>query len=200
VFGDVGEERQARGFEVLEAFVVAVVQHLLTKILPQSLDQVQVRAIRRQEDPLDLRRIEERRHELRAVIPSVVADHVDRAGLAVLALDLLEQIDRRLGVDARVDPRDGVHLLEVDRPVDIEPLAAGVGGDLFLDAPLDPPTRRGRIVLRVHAVHQVDGVVFALVWLDVFVLIEERALRFGVGFAWDDLGLLGHKTPHLSQH
>ncbi|MCQ8127296.1 hypothetical protein NP596_02400 [Methylomonas sp. WSC-6] len=52
------------------------------------------------------------------------------ASFGVLGLDLLKQLDRRLGIDGVVIADDGTEIIAVDDAIDIEPLPARVAANL----------------------------------------------------------------------
>ena len=61
----------------------------------------------------------------------------------------------------------------------------------MLLATLDPATGEDRIVLRMRGIHEVDRILFALVLLELLVLLQERALSLWISLAGDEtLGFL----------
>ena len=79
--------------ELIGGFEIVVVKDLFLEEFPQSLDQVQVRSIGRQEYELDSRGLQILLNSFGTVIARVVANDVDPSGEEVQLLKLLEQVD-----------------------------------------------------------------------------------------------------------
>lgn len=143
-----GEKLVAGGFKFRKRFVVVPVQHGFLEELPKSLDQVEIGRIRWQKNQFDFGMFQIVRHELRPVITGIVANDLNPASFGVLGLDLLKQLDRRLGIDGVVVADDGTEIIAVDDAIDIEPLPARVAANLVRLTALDPAVGGDRIVVR----------------------------------------------------
>ena len=94
----------------------------------------------------------------------------------MLTFKLLEQIDRRFGVNRLIKASQHLKAGNINGSVDIQPLTATIGFDFCLPALFDPAIRRNTVMLRMSRICKVDGVVWMLVFLEICILLDKGFL------------------------
>jgi len=81
-------------------------------------------------------------HQLRLIIRGVVNDDVNHFRLRVLCLQLVEQTDRRLGVDTVGKVCHRLERVNIDGTIDVHPLTTTIRLQLLLDTAANPTKGR----------------------------------------------------------
>ena len=119
------------------------VDDCLAKELPQPLDQVQIRRIRRKEDLLDFRAFYLFPELFIAIITGIFCDDVDVFGLGVPLLSRLVKGNGGIGIDAwTLMGYDVCHVMRIKQSVDVDTVPTAHGGLLQTFALLDPSIGR----------------------------------------------------------
>ena len=97
------------------------VDNCLPKELPQPLDQVQIRRIRRKEDLLDFRAFYSFSELLTQIVTGIICDDVDIFCLEVPLQSRLVKRDGGIGIDARtLMGYDICHIMRIEESVDVD--------------------------------------------------------------------------------
>ena len=108
-----------------------------------------------------------------------------------------EQINSRIRIDSIIKSCRRLQRFDVDSTINIQPLTATVGFELFFLTLLDPAVRRNAVVLRVGGVSKINRVVFVFVGLDMFIFVEKCLLLGGVLFTGNMRRLLVGKPKAM---
>ena len=117
----------------------------------------------------------------------------------MLRFQLVEQTHRRLRVDAVGTIRHCFQRVDIDRTMNIHPLATAIRLQLLLDATTNPTKGRDAVELRMATVAEIHRIVFTLVFTEFFVCRDELRLFRRIKFAEHVLGLLVNKTESMQQ-
>ena len=85
--------------EPCQSLIVGRIQNRLAQVLPEALDQIQVRRVGRKVDHLNTVIAQPLLHLTALIVASIIADH-GNAAFGVTSLQLLEECDRRVRIDA----------------------------------------------------------------------------------------------------
>lgn len=128
------------------------------------------------------------------VITGVVANDLDSPSLRVLGFDLLQELDRGLGVDGVVIADNGAKVATIDDAIDVEPLPAGVAANFMGVASLDRAVAGHRIVVGMGGVHEINAVARLFRRLETMVYLNKSTLLCSGGLAWDECRLFVNET------
>ena len=117
------------------------------------------------------------------IVPGIVNNDINCLGIRMFCFDFREQINGRISIDCVIKPRRRLKCFDVDRTIDIQPLAAAVGLELFFLSRLNPAVRRNAVVLWMGGIGKIDRVVYAFVCLELLIFIEKGLLPDRVLFA-----------------
>ena len=100
----------------------------------------------------------------------------------------------RIRIDRIVKTGYRLQRFDVDRTIDIQPLATAVGFKCFFLSLLDPAVRGNAVMLRMGGIGKIDRIVFTLACLDVFIFFKKCLLLGEVLFAGNMRWLLVGKS------
>jgi hypothetical protein len=121
-----------------ESIGIPVVENLYLEEFPVALNQVEIGSIGRQEDQFDLRALQKMPNCFGAIVAGDVTDQVDAFDGRVGVLNLLEQCDGGGSVDRLVEASHRLQAIQIDRAIDVEPIAPSVARQLMRQPPQVP--------------------------------------------------------------
>ncbi len=119
--------------------------------------------------------------------------------LRMLLLQFSQQPQGRTIVDRLREIRRDFKRFDIHRTVDVDPLATAVGPQFLVRAALDPAIGRDAVMRRMASVTKIDRIVFALGFLERFVLFKKFLLSFQVVLAGHMLRFFINETKTMKQ-
>ena len=164
-------------------------RHMPVHDTPQTLDRVQMRCTRRQEVQFQatFRAFQPMFQHFRMVVSGVVKDQVDSAGLGPSLLDVLEQIQRCLGIDTLALHANQPHFLKVQGGVDVQALPARRCLDRRPVVLSEPSMGWSGLVLGVYRIDEDPLLVRRQAVHKAFILRNKILLRRWVSMLWQPL-------------
>ena len=186
------QETKRRIGELGACGVAFVVRDVSVHEAPQPLDRIEMRAIGRGEMQLDPAPGSRKPflHQLGVMIARVVEKDMDERQHRIERRDRFQEPDRRDGVDGYDLDHPGLAGREIDRAVNIDPLAPARLFDRELLLSWCPAAGRPRRMGRMHRVREQHGFVVGQGIQEIIVALDECLLLLFVEFARDDVRLV----------
>ena len=119
----------------------------------------------------------------------MVTDDIEALRHRIGFLDFLELGNGGGCINSVIKTHYRLQACEVDRAIDVEPIASRVARECPRHPPFDPAVAQHRIVARVGRIHEVDRILGLFGFFELFGGVDKRPLRFGIGLAGNQLGL-----------
>ncbi len=174
---DASEELPDSGLKLFKTWIASVVEDLLLKKLPESLDRIQIRRVPRQIDESDLKFCGKCLDHLGVVIAGIVQDVEDLLLIRVLLSERSQHGTGALGIDRFEGPSIYVLIINAKSARDIEVQTSGSGQDLLLQSFLYPSVSEDKVILWMERVPEVD-LALKLAVLGDRVLINKEGLSY----------------------
>lgn len=138
--------------------VEAIAGDVRAQKLPESLDQVEIRGVGRQEQQGNVEFLRQFLHPMRALVAGIVPHHEDGDGTVGMGhTECVQQLADHLGITRHriLNHHEGLVVGGIG-PTHVEAIPAGIGLQFHGAFPFDPAVSRDGLMQQVRRIHKID--------------------------------------------